>query len=67
MDKVAQDLACERFAVFLGLAKRDFGTDHDFTVMKGDHIGRAFDFHEIAMNLIACGIIDECHFESGEV
>ena len=67
MDKVAEDLAGERFTVFLGLAKRDFGADDDFTVMKCDHIGWSFDLHEIAMNLIACGIIDECYFESGKV
>ena len=67
VDEVAQNFAGERLVVFGGLALGDFGADDDLAVVEGDDVGGPFDVHEIAVDLVAGGIIDERDFEGGEV
>ena len=65
MDEVAEDFAGQRFAIFGGLALGHFGTDHDLAVVEGDHVGGALDVHEIAVDLVAGGVIDDGDLEGG--
>ena len=67
MDEIAVDFAQQRFTVLIGLTLGDLGTDDDFAVMEGDDISGSLNVHEVAMDAITGGIVDQGDFEVGEV
>jgi len=67
VDEVAENLTSKGLVVFSCLSLGDLGADDNLTVVEGDHVGGTFDVHEIAVDLVAGGIIDNRNLEGREI
>src|SRR4030095_4378090 len=67
MDGVRGPLLLDRVAIASGVGHCGVGAYHDFTMVKGNDVSRAFDTHEIDVNLRNCRIAHDCDYDLGQI